>query len=62
MVTVKSLRIYYLEKSEGTDSLYLLSDKKPKFSKDYGLRDQIQRSAVSVMTNQAEGFCREKRL
>ena len=26
------------------------------FSKDYGMRDQIQRAAVSVMTNIAEGF------
>lgn len=29
-----------------------------KFSTDYGLRDQVQRSCVSVMSNIAEGFGR----
>lgn len=30
--------------------------KEPPFSKDYGLKEQIQRAAVSVMGNIAEGF------
>jgi four helix bundle protein len=30
-----------------------------KFSKDYGLRDQIQRASVSVMSNIAEGYERD---
>ena len=30
-----------------------------KFQKDYGLRDQIQRAAVSIMNNIAEGFERD---
>jgi four helix bundle protein len=36
-------------------SIYSISGE-GKLSKDYGLRDQIQRAAVSVMSNIAEGF------
>lgn len=32
------------------------STSKASFSKDFGLRDQMQRAAVSVMSNIAEGF------
>lgn len=35
--------------------IYALS-RKDKFSKDFGLRDQIQRAASSIMHNIAEGF------
>lgn len=35
--------------------VYQATDLKP-FSKDFGLKDQIQRAAVSVMANVAEGF------
>lgn len=35
--------------------IYLIS-RDGNFSKDFGLRDQIQRAAVSVMANIAEGF------
>ena len=38
-----------------TREIYTLS-KVPQFSKDYGLRDQMRRAAVSIMSNIAEGF------
>ena len=38
-----------------TRAIYQLT-RDPKFSKDFGLRDQIQRATVSMMSNIAEGF------
>jgi len=40
---------------ELTKQIYRLTSKKP-FSNDFGLRDQIQRASVSIMSNLAEGF------
>lgn len=41
-------------------SIYKLT-KNVEFSRDWGLKDQIQRAAVSVMSNIAEGFERYSR-
>jgi four helix bundle protein len=38
-----------------TQQVYRLT-KSEKFMKDFGLRDQIQRATVSIMSNIAEGF------
>ncbi len=38
-----------------TQQIYILTKAEP-FSKDFGLRDQIQRAVVSIMANIAEGF------
>ncbi len=43
------------EARELTRLVYDLT-KRPAFTKDFGLKDQIQRAAVSVMANIAEGF------
>jgi four helix bundle protein len=40
---------------ELTRKVYALSKKEP-FSRDFALRDQIRRAAVSAMSNIAEGF------
>ena len=41
--------------------IYALTSK-DLFSKDYGMRDQIQRASVSTMANIAEGFDCESKL
>lgn len=38
-----------------TNNIYTAC-REDQFSKDFGLRDQIQRAAVSIMSNIAEGF------
>src|SRR4051812_28323742 len=38
-----------------TQEVYALG-RTPKFAKDYALKDQMQRAAVSIMSNIAEGF------
>ena len=40
------------------DAIYA-ETRRPAFAKDYGLADQMRRSAVSVSSNIAEGFERE---
>ena len=40
---------------ELTREIYALT-RQEAFSKDFGLRDQVQRAAVSIMANIAEGF------
>lgn len=57
MSTIKTFEdlIAWQKGRELTRALYRLTRRAP-FSKDYGLRDQICRAAVSVTSNIAEGF------
>lgn len=43
---------------ELTNFVYKMTQQ-DKFARDFGLRDQIRRAAISVMSNIAEGFGRE---
>ena len=45
---------------ELTRAIYSVSSKSP-FSRDFGLKDQIRKASVSVMSNIAEGFERRRR-
>ena len=40
---------------ELTKTIYKIT-KSGEFAKDFGLRDQIRRASVSIMSNLAEGF------
>jgi four helix bundle protein len=41
--------------------IYVLTNKE-QFAKDFGMKDQVRRAAVSAMTNIAEGFDCESKL
>ena len=41
-----------------TKTIYEITDNR-RFNKDFGLKDQIQRASVSVMSNIAEGYERD---
>jgi len=43
---------------ELTCEIYTVSNENP-FSKDFGLRDQVRKTSVSIMSNIAEGFERD---
>ena len=52
--TFEDLKVWQ-DSREFVKSIYKLTSSK-NFAKDYGLIDQIQRAAVSIMNNIAEGF------
>jgi four helix bundle protein len=45
----------WVKARELTKEIYEIT-RKNEFARDYGLRDQIRRAAISVMSNIAEGF------
>jgi four helix bundle protein len=57
MATIKSFEeiLAWQKARELNKEIYLITTD-GKFAKDFGLRDQIRRSSVSIMSNIAEGF------
>jgi len=57
MPTIKRFEDLHCWKSsrELVDMVYEATNESP-FNRDFGLRDQIRRAAVSIMSNIAEGF------
>lgn len=45
----------WIEARKLVNKIYKMT-KKEKFKRDYGLKDQIQRASVSIMSNISEGF------
>ena len=54
----KELRVWQEAKAIAVD-VYKLIRKSPLLDKDWGLKDQMQRSAVSIPSNVAEGDARK---
>ena len=44
------------QKARELNRLIYQASKKPAFAKDFGLRDQMRRASISIMSNIAEGF------
>ena len=40
------------------NEVYKMTTENERFAKDYGLKDQLRRASVSIMSNIAEGFSR----
>ena len=51
--------ISWQKSRELNKDIYNITNKNSSFSKDFGLRDQIRRSSISIPSNIAEGFERE---
>jgi len=51
--------ISWQKSRELNKDIYKISNSNTSFSRDFGLRDQIRRSSISISSNIAEGFERE---
>jgi len=58
MIAKRFEDLIFWQKSRELTKLVYTATRKPEFRKDFGLKEQIQRSCVSVMSNVAEGFGR----
>ena len=58
MIAKRFEDLIFWQKSRELTKLIYTATRKPEFRKDFGLKEQIQRSCVSVMSNAAEGFGR----
>ncbi len=58
MATIKQFEdlVAWRKARELTSQIYALTSGNEKLARDFGLKDQMRRAAVSVMANIAEGF------